>query len=481
MLAGLAAILAVFVLVRLPLLTKDASARGWNGDSAIFGLMAKKIHDGRGFDVFFWGQNYMGPLTPALAAGIRRAVLDPAGIGEEGGPISLRLASMSEIAFGISVFVLGLARLFGQPVAWAAGLWMALGPPFFIRLAALNRSGLGPEMAFALGSVLFWLAADALTRSQPVLDRPAGRFVFGLVAGIGWWMNETIAVVLVPALVVVLLRSGPRRMRFLTPLLAGAVLGYAPVWLGRLFGWYEIHLGTVVPLWQLSGLPGRFARFLGADAWRFVGLDGLLPAPLLAGAALFLVAFLVFRRPWPRGLAFVAAVAGLAAAVSFLKALNPLQDRYLTAALPAALALLLVPIAAMTDILRRRIPAGLGAIVPGALALVVAVFLSRRAQGIVEGLVREPDPRTPLLAIAKAGYTVCHAGYDTAYTLQFLSDERVRFIPYHSYDRNRALSAELRALPGPQCLVTDDGTVRRWLPSDAEQEGGPSRHRAEKR
>lgn len=265
-LVGLAAILAVFVLVRLPLLTKGASVRGWNGDSAIFGLMAKKIHDGRGFDVFFWGQNYMGPLTPALAAGIRKAVLDPAGIGEEGGPISLRLASMGEIAFGISVFVLGLALLFGRPVAWAAGIWMAIGPPFFIRLAALNRSGLGPEMAFALGSVLFWLAADALTRPQPILDRLAGRIVFGLVAGIGWWMNETIVFVLVPAAVVVLLRSGPRRMRFLTPLIAGAVLGYAPVWMGRLFGWYEVHLGTVVPPWRLSGLPGRFVRFLGADA-----------------------------------------------------------------------------------------------------------------------------------------------------------------------------------------------------------------------
>jgi hypothetical protein len=480
-LVGLAAVLAVFVLVRLPLLTKDASARGWNGDSAIFGLMAKKIHDGRGFDVFFWGQNYMGPLTPALAAGIRKAVLDPAGVGEEGGPISLRLASMGEIAFGICVFFLGLALLFGRPVAFAAGLWMAVGPPFFIRLSALNRSGLGPEMAFALGSVLFWLAADALTRPQPILDRPAGRFVFGLVAGIGWWMNETIAFVLVPSLVVVLWRSGPRRMRFLAPLIAGAVFGYAPVWMGRLFGWYEVHLGTVVPLWQWSGMPGRFLRFLGADAWRFVGLDGLLPAPLLAGAALLLAVFLAFRRPWPRGLAFVAAIAGIAAAVSFFKALNPLQDRYLTAALPAAVALVVVTIAEMTGALRRRIPAGLAAALPGAVALFVAVFVWRRATGTVEGLLREPDPRGPLLAIAAEGYTVCHAGYDTAYTLQFLSDERVRFVPYHSYDRNRALSAELRALPGPQCLVTDDGAVRRWLPSDAEEEGGPARRHAEKR
>jgi hypothetical protein len=109
------------------------------------------------------------------------------------------------------------------------------------------------------------------------------------------------------------------------------------------------------------------------------------------------------------------------------------------------------------------------------------VFLSRQARGVVAGMLLEPDPRAPLKTIAEEGYTVCHAGYDTAYTLQFLSDERVRFIPYHSPDRNRKLSAELRSDPRPQCLVTDDGMVRRWLPSDAAQEGGPARRRAKRR
>ena len=100
----------------------------------------------------------------------------------------------------------------------------------------------------------------------------------------------------------------------------------------------------------------------------------------------------------------------------------------------------------------------------------MAVFLARQARDAVAGVLAEPDPRAPLRTILEEGYTVCHAGYDTAYTLQFLSDERVRFIPFHSPDRNRALSAELRANPEPQCLVTDDGVVRRWLPSDAAQE-----------
>jgi hypothetical protein len=476
--ATIAAILAVFVLLRLPLLTKDASVRGWTGDTSIFGLMAKKIRDGRGVDVFYWGQNYMGPLTPAVAAGVRKAVLDPAGAGEEGGPISLRLASTAELAFGIGVFCLGLARLFGGTIAAAAGLWMAIGPPFFVRLSGVP---MGPEMAFALGSILFCLAAGAVAGPGSFLERPAGRFVFGFLAGAGWWMNQSIVFVLLPAAAVALSRSGPRRMRSLAPLAAGAALGYAPVWLGRLLGWYEIHLGAPLPPWRLSGLPSRVPRFLGADAWRFVGLDGFLPAPLLALAALVLLALLVLRRPRSGGLSFVAAIAALAAAVSFFKALDGMGDRYLTPALPAAIALVLVAVAEAAAGLRRRIPAGVAALVPAGLALFAALFLLRGARATVGRLLAEPDPRGPLRAIAEGGYTVCHAGYDTSYTLQFLSDERVRFVPYHSPDRNRALSKELRALPGPQCLVAEDGSVRRWLPSDAATEGSPAQRRASAR
>ena len=495
--ASIGAILAVFVLVRLPLLTNEASVRGWNGDNAIFGLMAKKIHDGKGFDVFYWGQNYMGPLTPAVAAGIRRTMLDPAGLGAEGGPISLRLASMSEIAFGICFYFLGFTRLFGRGIATAAGLWMAIGPPFFIRLSAVPR---GPEMSFTLGSVLFFLAAGALTRPRPFLDRPGGHFVLGLLAGVGWWMNQAIVFVLLPVAALVLFRSAPFRglswrgwARFLTPLLCGAALGYSPVWLGSLLGWHEPAAGPYIQPWLSSGLPARFIRFLGTDSWRFVGLDGLAPPPLLAAAALVSLSLLLFRH-WRHsgssfrteghrfeGLDLVWSIVVFGAAVSFLKNFDSAGDRYLAPVLPVAIAFLLVSVVEAARLLRRRIPSVLVALALGGLALTAILFLWRQARGVVAGMLLEPDPRAPLKTITEEGYTVCHAGYDTAYTLQFLSDERVRFIPYHSPDRNRTLSAELRSISGPQCLVTDDGAVRRWLPSDAALEGSPARLRVERR
>lgn len=483
----------MFVLVRLPLLTNDASVRGWNGDTSIFGLMAKRIHDGNGFDVFFWGQNYMGPLTSAVAAAIRKLLLDPAGVGAEGGAISLRLASMSEIAFGIVLYVLGLTRLFGRLIAMAVGLWMAIGPPFLLRLSAVPR---GPEMSFALGSVLFFLAAGALTRPRPFLHRPEGHFVLGLLAGVGWWMNQTIAFVLLPVAALLLFRSAAdswrRWARCLTPVLGGAALGYSPVWMGRLLGWYEPAEGAVVTPWLWAGLPARFVRFLGTDSWRLVGLDGLLPAPILAAAALVPLWLLLRRlRRLLRSLGreafrfealdLVGAIVGLGALVSFFKGLSPAGDRYLAPALPAVLALLLVSFAEAMEFLRQRVRPALVVLFSFGLALLAAAFLVRGAQVVVERLLLEPDPRAPLRAIFEGGYTVCHAGYETTYMLPFLSDERVRFIPFHSPDRNRRLSAELRRSPEPHCLVAADGSVRRWLPSDAAQEGGPARQRGEKR
>jgi hypothetical protein len=467
----------VFVLVRLPLLTAEASVLGWNGDRAIFGLMAKKIHDGRGLDIFFWGQNYMGPLTPALAAAIRRAILDPAGLAEAGGPLSLRLASMSEIAFGIGVFFLGLARLFGQPIAAIAGIWMAIGPPFFTRLSVLP---MGPEMSFALGSVVFFLAAGALTRPRNLLDRPRGPFALGVLAGVGWWMNQTIVFVLAPVVVLVLIRSARPRARLVTSLLCGFALGYSPVWMGRLLGWYEPAAGAYLRPWQLSGLGPRLLRFFGADFWRLVGLDGLMPPPLAAAVLILLSCFLLMaaRNRSAQGLHVTAAIVCFGAGVAFLKDFGSAGDRHLAPILPAALALLLVSCREAARLVARRVPHGLVALGFSGLALLPGLFLLRQARQVVAGVLLERDPRAPLEAIRAAGYTVCHAGYEMSYTLQFLSDERVRFIPHHSPDRNRVLSAALRSMPEPHCLVTDDGEVRTWLPSDAAQEGGPARRRA---
>ena len=492
--ASIAAILAAFLLVRLPLLTREGVIRGWNSDSAIFGLMAKKIHDGTGFDVFFWGQNHLGPLTSILAAAIRKAFLDPAGVGPEGGALALRLASMIEIAFAIGVSFLALQRLFGYAIALVAGLWLAAGPSFLVRVSAVP---MGPEMSLALGSVLLLLAAHAITNAPGGPDRPVRQFSFGLVAGLGWWMNQTVVFVIAPAALVLALRSTARGTglgriaRLAAPLAAGFVLGHAPVWLGRLLGWYEPTYTFRVPLLPQPGVVSRAARFVTTDFWRLVGLDGrgCPPGLWLAGLALAALLLLVERKrffspvtpapPTITGVELAGAIVGTGAYVFVLTERTPGQLRYLAPALPAALGLLGAAVAEGGRWARRRLPRAVVSPSLGLLAVLALILVWTDTRRTINTILREPDPRPLLQTIEAGGYTVCHADYWTAYKLQFLSDERVRFVPFHSFDRNREESARLRRTAGPQCLVTPDGAVRPWGPEDAADEGGPARRRAE--
>jgi len=71
------------------------------------------------------------------------------------------------------------------------------------------------------------------------------------------------------------------------------------------------------------------------------------------------------------------------------------------------------------------------------------------------GLGGNFDPRPTLAAIERAHFTVCDADYWIAYKLQWISDDRVRFIVSHGYNRNRG---EVRGLVS-QCHVDAIGNV----------------------
>ncbi|HEY3351284.1 MAG TPA: hypothetical protein VGM13_16025 [Thermoanaerobaculia bacterium] len=509
------ALVALFIFLRIDLLRESAIWLGWNSDSAIFGLMAKRMRDGTGFDVYFWGQNYLGPLTSALAALLRRALLDPLGLGPEAGPLALRLSSMAQVAFGIAFSFLAIERPFGYAVALLAGMWLAVSPPFLAQFSAVP---MGPEMAFALGSVLFFLTADSLTRSPALLDRPAGRFVFGAVAGAGWWVNQTIALVLAPCSVILLLRSrayagfleriqraaardgaplgqgdppeghGADVLRAL-PFAAGFAIGHFPAWPGGLLGWYPRHYMFVTPYFPEAGWLQRLGTFLTTDLRRLFGLENGAAGAAVFGVALLAVAFVLFRHRRKLlsllllapsrhgGIELAASIVAAGAYFFTLTGRTPVQLRYIAPVLPAALALVGAAAFESVDLVRPRLPRLLAGLAACGLALAGLALVERRAAGTVREILAAPDPRPLLREIEARGYAVCHADYWVAYNLQFLSDERVRFVPWHSFDRNRLQSARLREEPGPHCLVLPDGTLRDWTAADAADEGGPARRR----
>lgn len=506
-------LVALCILLKLDLLKEPAIWLGWSSDSAIFGLMAKRMRDGAGFDVFFWGQNYLGTLTSALAALLRRALLDPFGFGPEAGPLALRLSSLAQVAFGIAVSFLAIERLFGFAVALFAGTWLAVSPPFLVQLSAVPNSG--PEMALALGSVLFFLTADSLTRTPALLDRPAVRLVFGAVAGAGWWVNQTIAFVLVPCSLILLLRSQayagfrerirrppPRdedavvlraapgaALRWTLPLAAGFAIGHLPVWLGGLLGWYAPAYMFVTPYLPEPGWLPRLGKFLTKDLRRLLGLEDGVAGAAIFGMALLLVALLLFRHrrrllsllllapSRSGGVELVTAIVAAGAWFFTLTERLPVQLRYIAPVLPAALALVGAAAIEIVDLVRRRLPRLVTGLSACGLALAGLLHLEHGAARTVREILASPDPRPLLREIEARGYNVCHADYWVAYKLQFLSDERVRFIPWHSFDRNRPESSRLREEPGPHGLVLPDGTIRDWTAADAADEGGPRSRR----
>ena len=497
--ARLALVLAVFAAARGPFLTREAVVRGLWGDQGIWGLMGGRIFEGKGFDIFFWGQSYLGPLTPMVAAlvgWIRRLL----GLAPAYGPFALRLAGLLELGAGTVFWYFAFAALFDVETATLAALLLAAGPPFLLA-AGVATVPPGPEMLYLLGGVLVWMVAGLLRNEQQARARDL--FVFGLVAGFGWWMNQGVVFFLAGIAVVFAMRafrnrsinetgtkrddeSLLRKVKRIAVVGGGALVGYGPVLVSRaLVGPPEVrYLGPALfvfpdsPWANLRHLVRDFAApALGIEA----GLSGTL---FSAGLLVFLLISLevLFRTkrlvsPFSPGvlLAFLVILSNLG--FFLLQPRIPRDVRYLTAAVPMVYALFASGLLSLWR-LRARLPKwtlilALSSILFGASAF---FSLGEGAARTVRELLARPDPMPVVEAIVARGYAVCFAA-SGGYELQFLSGDRVAFVPYMSLDRNPRESERVRTRPGPRCLVDAAGNVRDFLPSD-EEDDGPARRRA---
>lgn len=507
---GLAAVVIVFSALRLILFFDPALHLGWNSDSAVFGLMAKAIAAGREWPLFFWRQSYMGVLTSYLAAAFMQVA---------SAVLALRLAASVEVLAAIVFYWLGLRRAFGTTVATVVALWLAIGPAY---LMLFSIAPIGGEQMFVLSAIIYWFAESTQLRSA------RDWFVFGLLAGFGWWIHQgTIFAVGAAILVVVghtewwrdvraarrerpnvvviaiagllaidtllgiCLTSGVRAPAFflydpvldpLIPLLlviafnvrrlraavriergailrsvlfvAGAAIAYAPVVIGTIRGVVPESYGLSVPLMYLNGIAAHTINFLRSDLWLFLG----------AAAAVVIVPFFIaamLRRP-PLEMPLVTIILCVAFYL-FSERAHPGSMRYIVSALPMVYAF------AAQEMLRTRMRSI-------AIAAVVLALLVPRVKQVRDvarsegeyyaGLGGAFDPRPTLRTIENAHYTICYADYWVAYKLQWVSDERVRFIPFRSFDRNRAASRALAATAVPKCFVDDNGRVRPFDPKE---------------
>jgi len=500
----LGAVAAVFIALRLPLFFDPALHLGWNSDAVIFGMMAKAIAAGRELPLYFWRQSYMGVMTSYLTAPMLHALSAPA---------ALRIASALEVLAGIVFYWLGLRRAFGETVANIVALWLAIGPGYMMLFVVVPVGG---EQMFVLSAIIYWLAET--TR----LQRPRHWLLFGLLFGFGWWQHQGIIFAAAAAVIVVVQRSewwtnvrdarparrNPLRIALaallaadvllallrslglrvpsffllhpvVDPLVAfvlvatlnaprlrallridraallraalfvlGAAIAYSPVLIGTWRGVVPESYGLSVPPNDIASVARHVVTFLGSDLWLTLGA-----AAAVVVVPFFLVAML--RRP-PLDMPLVTIILCVLF-YFFSQRAHPGSMRYIVSAVPMVYAF------AAQEMLRWRrwmIPAAVTT-----LALLVPRVLQVRdvARGQGEhygGLPGDFDPRPTLRTIEARHYTVCYAGYWIAYKLQWVSDERVRFIPFRSFDRNPEASRALAATPGPKCFVEESGHVR---------------------
>jgi hypothetical protein len=510
--AALAAVVAIYILLRLPLLSRHTLPLGWNSDSAIFGLMAKAIFARRDFPIFFWGQSYMGPLTSwvtALVALVTRAV----------DPFALRAAVLLEGAGAIVFFWLGLRRAFGPRAVAIAMLWVAIGPAFLLRFAI---APIGAEQMFLLSAILFWFGAR-------------NWFVFGVLSGFGWWMNQGVVFVIAAVLLVEtagsawfgevlerVRRRGRRRpaeyliglllldallgaayelgihvptfflihpvldpivaavavllisllplpfppLRMAALFAAGFVLGYAPVIIGAFTHAYSSNYPSGIAGITIGELP-RHVREVLPDFFPFA--IGLVPLAASVWRRQSCRRFMARSMPAPPQ----RAVALTTILLSFLFYLGSArvhtgQERYMAAALPMVFAF------AAEELVRWRW-VGVAAAAVFAIALAVPRMAQIRdvQEARSEGYVSpNRDPRVILADIERAGYCICYADYWLGYKLEWVSGGRVEFIPWSSYDRTPDESRRRIAAPGPKCFVRTDGTIRPFTSADADTATG---------
>jgi len=398
-----------------------------DSDEAVVGLMARAFRHGH-WQAFYWGQHYAGSLEPALVALF----------GASGTALKLVPVGLAAVTC-LLVWRVG-RRFIDERLAQLAGLLFWVAPGAFVYWSTKERGFYWTSMA--LGVLLLLAAARLVQEKRWALDGA----VFGLAAGIGFWVSPTVLYFAVPAGVWVVARRSPP-LRWLTVAVPTAVVGALP-WLWHNVGHGFPSLDRPVQDGAVSYLGGirRLAtqtmpialnlRYPISDKWLAGHVGQVLYLAL--GAAL-VVAFVV-RRDRP------VLLFGALAVYPFIYAWFPGawfvgEGRY---------ALFAAPFLALAIAWLFRRPAVVaGLCVVGALVSV----------GVVQATGGE-SPRSvggDLVALRRAGVDHLWGNYWYAYRLGFVSGGWLVAAPIAS-SRDKRLYAEVERSPHPAFLYVKGDT-----------------------
>lgn len=249
------------------------------------------------------------------------------------------------------------------------------------------------------------------------------------------------------------------RLGFLArPLLTGFLVGYAPVWLGRIFRLYDKAYGVglaILPVSEWAGQGRALARAM--DTLLFSSILGENLGSFAAPATFLILGALAAFAWRERALSPVRFALGVFALnlvyVFFSSRAQGAPTRYLYPAMVGAWLIVLVP-AALSRYRRARFPITLA-------LLVLAAFGTARARASLDEHFaahewRRENYESVLREVGAGGFRYCWGDYWTSYLLTFLSGEKIIFAPHPGAPDNQVRVPETQRLvqgAAPACYV----------------------------
>lgn len=277
-------IIAFAVALRLVL-----TALGWpqtNSDEATMGLMALHILKNGEHPIFFYGQAYMGATEAYIASAIFRILGSSV--------FALRVVTIGLFAVFLACMYALSSLLYSRKVALVTLLLLALGSNIMLYTEVAAIGGY-PEL-LACGSLLFLLTARLAVAGAAQQQAPrAGLWkrllafgCWGLVAGVGFWSDYIMLLIIVLAGVVLALFCWRLLLRgAIVPLVLGFALGTFPLIV------YNLHspssTNTLAVIWSLHNnfsallvqahVSGSFPYLPGVLGTLLVSLPSITGAP----------------------------------------------------------------------------------------------------------------------------------------------------------------------------------------------------------
>ncbi len=237
--------LVILFLTRLPLLLDEQLIA--DGDESIVGLMAKHALEGKGWPLFFYGQDYgLSILEVATVSVFFRFK----GLST----VALKLAMLVLWGIGFSFFASAVRNFFNRKTSIVASILLIVCPAWF--LWSMKARG-GYVTGFLVSQVFMWLLSLMYAQERP---KKTWIVYLGMCLGTLYYSQVIWLIVTLPFLL--LFRQKAREPKYWILLSSGVVLSVILVRILRAVDdsqsyWFPQLFGSPSPMRALKNLPSN--------------------------------------------------------------------------------------------------------------------------------------------------------------------------------------------------------------------------------